>query len=380
MGNEISVRDQTAPATVKRAAAQAALIRRTVAPGATDDEFNLFMHWSSTLGLDPLKREVYLFVFTKWVDDEDNKDADGKPKKKKIRQPTLVIGIGGYRNIAAKSGDYRPSEDEPEIHLTEEMEERLSELRKARKIEDLAQRKERLALIDEMYPIDLANPEGIDRAVVYCWQYKHGEWNRIAGVAPWKDFAPLRRAWDKAKKAHHGPWFLDTTKEQWSRSPRNQICKCAEAQALRKGWPDKFNNSYEQAELDRVITLEATASELVEADAENRRLEAVGRQGITIPLIAGGPNTDEAIGDLENVPIGKFADRCLAYMDRYKDSPVIVKEWWGRNRIGIREFVSHVQSETPGASGWKEVRARYEEIMSNAQAKAEADKAQGDQS
>jgi phage recombination protein Bet len=76
-----------------------ALIRRTVASDTTDDEFALFIHWARSLRLDPLRRQVHAFVFHK----QD-------PKKRRL---SLVTSIEGFRAIAARTGNYRPDENEP---------------------------------------------------------------------------------------------------------------------------------------------------------------------------------------------------------------------------------------------------------------------------
>jgi phage recombination protein Bet len=76
-----------------------ALIRRTVAIDTSDDEFALFIHWARSLRLDPLRRQVHAFVFNK---------AD--PKKRRL---SLVTSIEGFRAIAARTGNYRPDENEP---------------------------------------------------------------------------------------------------------------------------------------------------------------------------------------------------------------------------------------------------------------------------
>src|ERR1700726_2124412 len=76
-----------------------ALIRRTVASDTTDDEFALFIHWARSLRLDPLRRHVHAFVFHKH-----------DPKKRRL---SLVTSIEGFRAIAARTGNYRPYENEP---------------------------------------------------------------------------------------------------------------------------------------------------------------------------------------------------------------------------------------------------------------------------
>lgn len=76
-----------------------ALIRRTVALDTTDDEFALFIHWARSLRLDPLRRQVHAFVFHK-----------NDPKERRL---SLVTSIEGFRAIAARTGNYRPDENEP---------------------------------------------------------------------------------------------------------------------------------------------------------------------------------------------------------------------------------------------------------------------------
>ena len=76
-----------------------ALIKRTVAAETTDDEFSLFIHMARSLNLDPLRRQIYAFVFSK--DDV------------KKRRMSIVTAIDGFRAIADRTGNYRPDEDEP---------------------------------------------------------------------------------------------------------------------------------------------------------------------------------------------------------------------------------------------------------------------------
>jgi phage recombination protein Bet len=124
-----------------------ALIRRTVASDTTDDEFALFIHWARSLRLDPLRRQVHAFVFHK----QD-------PKKRRL---SLVTSIEGFRAIAARSGNYRPDENEPSF------------------------------MVDDSLKADI-NPAGLVSCAVRVWQYAHGQWFPITGVARWEEFAPLK--------------------------------------------------------------------------------------------------------------------------------------------------------------------------------------------
>ena len=73
-----------------------ALIKRTIAKGATDDEFALFMHQAQRTGLDPLARQIH---FQKY-------------NTKSGPQIAIITGIDGYRLVADRTGKYAGN-DEP---------------------------------------------------------------------------------------------------------------------------------------------------------------------------------------------------------------------------------------------------------------------------
>ena len=84
------------------------------------------------------------------------------------------------------------------------------------------------------------------------------------------------------------------------------LSKCATMQALRAGWPDQFGALYAEEELDRAKVEDRAASEIVEREREEQRLRAIaGKDCITVSW--GG-------WELENVRIGAFADRVLAWL------------------------------------------------------------------
>src|SRR4051812_3982217 len=62
-------------------------------------EFDQFIHQARALLLDPLQRHIYAFVFNKTDPDK--------------RAMSVIIGISGYRSIAARSGNYRPDDKAP---------------------------------------------------------------------------------------------------------------------------------------------------------------------------------------------------------------------------------------------------------------------------
>lgn len=284
-------------APMKRGAAaytaqQMALVRRTVAKDCNADEFDQFIHIAQHLQLDPLRRQIYAFVF--------NKD---KPDK---RQLTIVTGIDGFRSIADRTGNYRPDEEEPEITQ------------------------------DDTLKDPATNPRGLVKAKVAVYKFAHGDWHRVIGVARWEEFAPLKEIWEydeqQGKRAPTGRFELD--KDNWRKMPHVMLAKCAEAQALRKGWPDDLSAVYEQAEVDRAQTLDLSASEYAEMGNVEKRVEMIaGKDAITFDFGDG----------LENVPIGKAADRWAEMVETLPPHEIV--QLRNINRVSLQEFWARNKSD-----------------------------------
>ena len=119
--------------------------------------------------------------------------------------------------------------------------------------------------------------------------------------------------------------------------PRLMIAKCATMQALRAGWPDQFGGIYAEAEMDKAVAVDLAASAIVEREKEERRLIAIaGRDAITVSW-----------GDwtLENVPIGQFADRVVAWIETPGRSGEEVGQWADANRAPLRLFWAKAPSD-----------------------------------
>src|SRR4029077_2255431 len=80
------------------------------------------------------------------------------PKKRRL---SLVTSIAGFRAIAARTGNYRPDENE------------------------------RGFIHDDALKAD-TNPAGLVSCSVRVWQYAHGQWFPITGVARWDELAPIK--------------------------------------------------------------------------------------------------------------------------------------------------------------------------------------------
>lgn len=270
---------------------QLALIRKTVAKDCDAAEFDWAIEICKGLRLDPLRRQIYFFVFHK-----------DKPDK---RQMIPVVAIGGYRSIAERTGTYRPGRTH--------------------------------TVIDDKLIDAATNPRGISHAEATVYKHMHGEWHEIVETAYWDEFAPLKEVWGEDRRPT-GKFVLDPKKEGWHRMPRVMIEKCAEAKALRRGWPDDFAGTYAEGEIDRAEALELTPSELADTADRTDRMAKLG--GPNAIMIQWEPNAP-----LERIQVGRFGDQALAFiaenMKRGDEEPGAIMEWAERNRHSINEYWAH---------------------------------------
>jgi phage recombination protein Bet len=266
------------------------LIRRTVAKDCDTTEFDHFMAVASRLGLDPLRKQICAMVFNK-------NDA-------KKRNMSIITQIDGFRVIAARQGDYRPMETAPIIEY------------------------------DEAAKDPATNPLGIVRAEVRVWKRHGSEWHQVAGEAYWDEFVPLEQEWAydeiAGKRQPTGPRVL-TEKSPWRRMGRVMIAKVAEAQALRRGWPDDLSGVYADEELHRAQVIDV-ASELVANYQETERLQRVGAKDTLLFLF------DFESGNLEAVERGNIADRLTRFYEREAASAQQIIDFRQRNEASLKTF------------------------------------------
>ena len=302
-----------------------ALIRRTVAADCNDDEFNLFIHTARHMGLDPLRRQVYAFVFGK------------KAKDQSKRRMSIIVAIDGFRAIADRTGNYRPDEDEPTFEIDPAL-------------------------------VSPSNPAGLVKASVRVHKFSHGAWHKVTASAWWTEYAPLKEGWTETRKVQDGTWpngdarYKDVPAEgatkttilddsgNWAKMPRLMLAKVAEALALRKAWPDDFSDVYAPEEVERSRNADMLPSEAAIEAEKTERLEKIGAKD-TVPMIF----SDD--GAIEMVPVGKVADRCIAFFEANKDERSTIFSWQIRNRVGLREF----WARSPGDS--LEVKKRLEDAL-----------------
>ena len=282
---------------------QLALVKRTIAPDCDDQEFNLFVEVARRAGADLFRKHLYPVVY--------NKDDPAK------RKMTIITSIDFFRATAHRNRDYRPDENEPQFEVDE-----------ARK--------------------GPSNPEGLVKATVNA--YKFGpdrQWHKVPGVAYWTEFAPMKVEGDegfewietgevwpdsgnpKKRKVPKGN-SIQVPDGKWATMPHIMLAKCAEAQALRKGWPEDLSGIYTSDEMDQAGMVDITASAEVELHEQEQRLHRIGAKD-TIPLLW-------HLGDpIELVPVGDAHAR-IEQFARDAESPAELEHWRTVNQVGLREF------------------------------------------
>lgn len=281
------------------------LIRQTVAKDCSPNEFDMFIHIARAVGLDPLRRQIYAFVFG---------------KKGPDRQLTVVTGIDGYRTISERSGNYRPDNRTPRYTYNDDLR-------------------------------SSANPLGIVSCEVSIFKFSHGEWHEVPGLAFWDECCPITYREEDLIHVETGKTYrdsgkpiikkmpregakpiVDPAKQGWIKMARNQIAKCAEAIAHRKAFPNDFAGVFVEEEVQRQMSSEnLTASEIADAVESDARLVRIG-----------GPNqiiVDWLNGEaLKAIPANDFFGHAMDFLKAHKGDPATIAVWRDRNRDALRVF------------------------------------------
>lgn len=280
--------------------AQLTLIRRTVARACTDAEFDEFIAVAAQCGLDPMRRQITPLIL--------------EPHDLERRHMATWTTIDGLRVIAARQGDYRPMETPPAIECDD-----------ARADPD-------------------RNPLGIVRAEVRAWKHRDGVWHPVAGEAWWDEYAPLREEWasdDNGARKPTGKRILDPS---WARMGRLMIAKSAEAQALRRGWPDILSGLYGQEELQALRLADATASEVL---AQRDRLHAAPK--VDALWLIFDPNAA-----LETVPRSEIGARLRAFYATASTADIAA--FHERNKLSLKTYWDWEPAEAFAAKQLAETR------------------------
>lgn len=263
-------------------------IKRTLAADLTMQEFDYFIALCRHEGVDPFKRQISPIVFYK-----------NDPEKRNVQYHTTIDGL---RARAARSGVYLPSEKPVEFeYSTDELD-------------------------------SPTNPAGLILARCYVKRYSHGEWHEIVGEARWHEYAPL---YSKSGKQH-------LKGGKWADAPRLMLGKCAEAQALRRAFPDELAGLYGREEVD-VIDAAPASDALREAKAEIPQEQ-------NYPLIFGLQPDMVREGELVDKVLAHVRDcETLEDLERFTTVNAAPLRWfWGRqpnDALGIKDALDRRRAE-----------------------------------
>lgn len=295
------------------------LFQRTVGKELRGAEVDEAIEWCELYGANPFVKDIYFFVF----------DADNDK-----RRVVPVLGIGLYRKIAARTGNYRPDEAPPRFAYDEAAK-------------------------------SPSNPTGMLWCEVSVNVFSHGAWHPVTSRVKWEERAPIKAGgfrwidtgekWPdtgkpkKKKVADDSVAALDEKKTNWHTMPETMMAKCCEADAIRKAWPNETAGSYLPEELDGARTIEGTATEIADAYATELRLKQVRADASILVLWEHGKPIDQ-------VPIGSFGDRAIAFIRT--SEPDVVKAWAETNRYALKEYWARDKA------GAYEVKKELEERLS----------------
>ena len=184
---------------------QRALIKRTVAPDATNDELAMFLHVAKKAGLDPLQKQIW-FV-------------------KRSGRVTVQAGVDGLQARALRMPD---CEGIASAVVYEK--------------EDFTFDKAKGEVVKHQ-----SNPFGAQGALVGAWGIVHRK-----GKAP---FVALIRYAE----------YADSNSPLWKNKPAVMLEKVARSTALRRAYPEDFGGIYDPAEMGREASPEAMKA--IEAEA-----------------------------------------------------------------------------------------------------------------
>ena len=193
----------TALATIQFDDEKKALVKRTIAKDATDDELAMFLYQAERTGLDPFARQIYAI-----------KRYDSKEKKDVV---AIQISIDGMRLTAERSGHYDSQEGPYWCG------------------KDGVWR-------DSWFDTE---PPAAAKVLVY----KLGSTRATTGIAHWAEYRQTYRREGR-----------DELSPMWKKMPALMLAKCAEALALRKAFPMELSGLYTQEEMAQaeVVDVQAT--------------------------------------------------------------------------------------------------------------------------
>lgn len=217
---------------------QIATLQGSLYPGAQAESVAMVLSYCRAAGLDPLLKPVHIVPMSV----KTGRDSTGDIYE---NRDVVLPGIGLYRITAARTCQYAGME-EPVFGPART-------LSYKKKVTEWVTENNRRKKIERWEDATLEYPEWV-RVVVY----------RIVGGV--RCAFPAVEFWME-NYATAGKW-TDAPNAMWTRRPRGQLVKCAEAQALRKAFPEVGSMPTAEEmegrviEADELRTIDGTASQV----------------------------------------------------------------------------------------------------------------------
>lgn len=188
---------------------QVELLKRTVAKGATDDQFALFMTIAQRRKLDPFAKQIWCVL----------------RKSGSVTEMAVQTAIDGFRLIAQRTGEY--DGQDKALWCGED------------------------GVWKDVWLSD--KPPAAAMVLVY----RKGVSRPFPGIAHLKGYAAYK---DDGK----------TLAAKWGQMPEHMLAKCAEALAFRKAFPEELSGVYTDDEMDHANVIDVPSVEkLVTVPAAN---------------------------------------------------------------------------------------------------------------
>lgn len=182
-------------------------------PGAKRESAALVLGYCRAAGIDPMLKPVHIVPMRTKTGEKDNYGND----RYEMRD-TIMPGIGLYRIQAARTGQYA-GQDVPEFGPTRTLAYQRKKVEWVQANPNSDKKVKREDWIDD----DLEYPEW---CAITIYRIVGGHRAAFTAVEYWtENYATAGRD-------------SDAPNEMWSRRTRGQLAKCAEAQALRKAFPE----------------------------------------------------------------------------------------------------------------------------------------------
>jgi len=290
------------PTALKFSDDQIDLIKRTICPGASDDELKLFLHQCRRTGLDPLARQIY--AIKRW---------DGNQGREVL---SFQTSIDGFRLVAERTGKYA----------------------------------------GQVGPFWC----GADGQWMDVWVSKTPPVAARVGVLrmDFKEpcYAVARfEAYAQRKKGG------DLT-AMWVKMPDLMVAKCAEALALRKAFPQELSGFYTGDEMDQADATEDAPR--AEPAAVMSRPIGTERPAAAQAADPPKPSAPHKLDPLKGDTFEAWAKRFIACIDMVSDDDVLAQ--WRKLNQDVLAKIKHAATNATAMPNGGEVPARpqiYEGIQ-----------------